>query len=65
MSIELVSLGTLRIAGSEQFHSDGVPGGSRLVGEASDCRWEGGPVQASRGQSTSDWVLIDERGASR
>lgn len=63
MSIELVSLGTLRITVSEQFHSDGVPGGSRLVGEASDCRWEGGPVQASqRGRSTSDWVLIDDRG---
>lgn len=63
MSIELVSLGTLRITVSDQFHSDGVPGGSRLVGEASACRWEGERVRASqRGRSTADWVLIDDRG---
>ncbi len=62
MSIELVSLGTLRITISERFHSDGVPGGSRLVGEASECRWEGERVQApQRGRSTADWVLIDDR----
>jgi Protein of unknown function (DUF3237) len=60
MSIELVPLGTLRITIELQTVLPGVPGGTRLIGEASDCRWEGERVRARQlGRSASDWVLIN------
>lgn len=59
MGIELEPLGTLTITIIRQTYLSETPAGGRLVGEASECRWEGPRVQASQlGSSASDWVRI-------
>lgn len=64
MSIELVALGTLSITIRRQFRLDRIPAGSRLIGEAANCRWEGERVRASQvGPPASDWVLVNADGS--
>lgn len=64
MSIELVPLGRLSITIRRQFRLDGIPAGSRLIGEAAECRWEGERIRASQvGPPASDWVLINSDGS--
>jgi hypothetical protein len=59
MSIDLVPLGGLHITIATQHRLGGVPDGTRLIGEAAECRWEGDRVHArQRGASAGDWVMI-------
>ena len=64
MSLELTPLGTLSIRIRQQYRIEGVPTGTRLIGEAADCRWDGERVRASQaGASTSDWLTIHANGS--
>lgn len=63
MTVELRALGTLTIRVDEQLRMPGGPFGTRIVGTAAYCRWEGERVIA-HGVLTpaTDWVLIDGEG---
>lgn len=65
MSIELVPLGTLEITIQLQTRLEGVPAGTRMIGEAADCRWVGDRVRArQRGGAASDWLLVNPDGTA-
>lgn len=66
MAIELQPLGKLRIKIDNQRRLDGAPGGTRVVGTASSCVWEDGPVSAHQiDPPANDWVVIDAEGNGR
>lgn len=65
MAIELKPLGTLSITVSGRTTLENTSLGTRVVGEASDCRWESERVKArQKGASASDWVLIAPDGVA-
>lgn len=58
--VELRSLGTLAITVRDRVRVEGIPQGTRVVGEAAECRWEGDRVRAvQQGSAGSDWLTID------
>lgn len=60
---ELVPLGELRVTVRERIRVDGVPTGSRVVGEAGECRWTGERVRAvQQGAAGSDWLTVGADG---
>ncbi|MGH8918679.1 MAG: DUF3237 domain-containing protein [Acidimicrobiales bacterium] len=63
MGVELTSLGRLTIRVDDQLRMESGPFGTRLVGTAAECRWDGDRVTA-RGVLTpaTDWVLLDSEG---
>jgi hypothetical protein len=63
VTIELKSLGTVTIRVDDQMRLEGAPFGTRVVGTAAECRWEGDRITA-RGVLTpaTDWVLVDSAG---
>ena len=63
MSIDLIPLGTLRIVISQHTRIDGIPVGSRLVGEASSCEFDGERVQATQAGTSSDWLTLHGDGS--
>jgi hypothetical protein len=62
VSLELVPLATLQITILRHTRLDGIPIGSRLVGEAADCRLEGDRVQARQAGTSSDWLTLHADG---
>lgn len=58
MSIDLVPLATLRITISGQTRIDGIPAGSRLIGEAATCELDGERVHATQAGTSSDWLTL-------
>ena len=63
MSIDLVPLATLRITISRHTRLDGLPAGSRLVGEAATCDLDGDRVHASQAGTSSDWLTLHGDGS--
>ena len=63
MTIELVPLATLRITISQHTRLDGLPAGTRLVGEASACELTGPRVTASQAGTSSDWLTLHGDGS--
>jgi Protein of unknown function (DUF3237) len=56
--LELVPLGTITIGIKQHTVIGGIAAGSRIVGEAADCVWEGDRVQARQwGDASSDWLI--------
>lgn len=63
MTIELESLGVLRVRIKEHLRMEGAAFGTRVVGTAESCVWEGGPVAASQVDPlANDWLTVDENG---
>lgn len=61
--IELEPLGHLRIRIQEHLRLDGAAFGTRVIGVASSCTWEGGPVTATQvDPPANDWLTIDADG---
>jgi hypothetical protein len=63
VSIDLVPLATLRITISGQTRIDGIPAGSRLIGEAATCELDGERVQATQAGTSSDWLTLHGDGS--
>lgn len=63
MSIDLVPLATLRITISGQTRIDGIPAGSRLIGEAATCELDGERVHATQAGTSSDWLTLHGDGS--
>jgi hypothetical protein len=63
VSLSLVPLATLRITILRQTRVDGIPAGSRLVGEAATCELDGERVQASQAGTSSDWLTLHADGS--
>jgi uncharacterized protein DUF3237 len=63
VSIDLVPLATLRITISGQTRLDGLPAGSRLIGEAATCDLDGDRVQATQAGTSSDWLTLHGDGS--
>ena len=63
MSIDLVPLATLRITIEKHTRLDGVPAGSRLIGEAATCDLDGDRVHASQAGTSSDWLTLHGDGS--
>lgn len=63
MSIDLVPLATLRITIAGQTRLDGLPAGSRLIGEAATCELDGERVRASQAGTSSDWLTLHGDGS--
>jgi hypothetical protein len=63
ISIELVPIATLRIAIDKHTRLDGLPAGSRLVGEAGACELTGARVRASQAGTSSDWLTLHADGS--
>ncbi len=63
MAIDLKPLGTLTIRVDDQLRLAGGPFGTRVVGTAAYCRWDGDRVTA-KGILTpaTDWVILDAEG---
>lgn len=63
MGIELEPMGVLRVRIKEHTRLDGAAFGTRVVGTAESCVWEGGPVNASQiDPPANDWLAIDADG---
>jgi hypothetical protein len=62
MTIELVPLATLQITILRHTRVDGIPIGSRLIGEAAECLLEGERVQAHQAGTSSDWLTLHPDG---
>lgn len=62
MTLTLVPLAGLSITISQHTRLDGVPIGSRLVGEASACELSGPRVRASQAGTSSDWLTLHADG---
>ncbi|HEY2273031.1 MAG TPA: DUF3237 family protein [Jatrophihabitantaceae bacterium] len=62
MTLSLVPLGTLSITISQHTRLDGIPIGSRLVGEASACELIGPRVRASQAGTSTDWLTLHADG---
>ncbi|MEO8889052.1 MAG: DUF3237 domain-containing protein [Jatrophihabitantaceae bacterium] len=60
--LELVPLATLHIKISQHTRMDGLPVGSRLVGEASECVLDGDRVHARQSGTSSDWLTVHADG---
>jgi len=63
MSVALVPLAILRITIARQTRIDGVPAGSRLIGEAATCELSGDRVRASQAGTSSDWLTLHADGS--
>lgn len=64
MSIDLLPLGTLTIEIDQHTVIAGTPAGTRIVGEALSCRWDGERIQASQhGKMGHDWLLLNSDGS--
>lgn len=63
MTIELVPLATLHITILRHTRLDGIPIGSRLIGEAAECLLEGERVQAHQAGTSSDWLTLHADGS--
>jgi hypothetical protein len=63
VSIDLVPLATLRITISGQTRIDGIPAGSRLIGEAATCELDGERVHATQAGTSSDWLTLHGDGS--
>jgi hypothetical protein len=63
VSIDLVPLATLSITISRHTRLDGLPAGSRLVGEAATCELAGDRVRASQAGTSSDWLTLHGDGS--
>jgi len=63
VSIDLVPLATLRITIAGQTRLDGLPAGSRLIGEAATCDLDGDRVQATQAGTSSDWLTLHGDGS--
>jgi Protein of unknown function (DUF3237) len=63
MGIELEPLGTITIRIREHLRLEGAALGTRVVGTAESCRWEGGPVTATQiDPPANDWLTVDADG---
>jgi hypothetical protein len=62
VTLELRPLATLRITIARHTRLDGLPVGSRLVGEAATCELEGPRVRASQAGTSSDWLTLHADG---
>ena len=61
--VELAALGELTITVRERVRVEGLPHGSRVVGEAAECRWIGDRVRAvQQGSAGSDWLTVGATG---
>lgn len=60
--LELLPLATLRITISQHTRLDGLPVGSRIVGEASACELAG-RVTASQSGTCTDWLVLHGDGS--
>lgn len=63
MTLELVPLADLRITILRHTRLDGLPAGSRLVGEATACELSGARVRASQAGTSSDWLTLHADGS--
>lgn len=65
MALDLVPLGTLTIKSTSPIMLPGIPHGTRIIGVADGCRWEGERVTASQtGGAATDWLLIAPDGTA-
>jgi len=63
MGITLEPLGELRVRIKEHTRLDGAALGTRVIGTAESCVWEGGPVTATQiDPPANDWLVIDRDG---
>jgi hypothetical protein len=63
MTLELRPLATLHIDIARHTRLDGIPVGTRLIGEASDCRLDGDRVQARQAGTSADWLTLHADGS--
>jgi hypothetical protein len=63
VTLTLVPLATLRITILRHTRVDGLPAGSRLVGEAASCELDGERVRASQSGTSSDWLTVHADGS--
>jgi hypothetical protein len=64
MTLELELLGTLTIKVENHTRLPGAPSGTRVVGTASECRFEGARLRASDHASQAiDWVTVRADGS--
>ena len=63
MTLTLVPLATLEITILRHTRMDGLPAGSRRIGEAASCELIGSRVQASQAGTSSDWLTLHADGS--
>ncbi|MBA2553873.1 MAG: DUF3237 domain-containing protein [Geodermatophilaceae bacterium] len=64
MPIDLLPLGTLTIEIDQHTVLADTPAGTRIVGEALSCRWDGERVTARQhGKMAHDWLMLHADGS--
>jgi hypothetical protein len=63
MTLELLPLATLRITILRHTRVDGIPAGSRLIGEAETCVLDSERVHAEQAGTSSDWLTLHVDGS--